>query len=182
MTKDYNGDISYFQDQLTAKGISKSKLDMSDYIGLTKDELQSIVNNYQHFIRPDASDKIEFLKSINTTIPENFTKKSYIATLNIWKCFRNIDTPTTIAIFDFISAYDLDELFNLFKCVEQEYLNTYTGCKSFGRHHFWDDRRHSGDNIFKAFATIAEEIIDSDIFHERHFQEMLMEEFDKIYS
>ena len=50
MAKDYTGDISYFQDQLTAKGISKSQLDMSDYIGLTKLIAQKKLVCYNFFI------------------------------------------------------------------------------------------------------------------------------------
>lgn len=41
---DYEGDMSYYQEQLTEKGITKEMLDMSRYIGLTASELQSIVD------------------------------------------------------------------------------------------------------------------------------------------
>lgn len=41
---DYEGDMSYFQKQLTRKGITKEMLDMSKYVGLTASELQSIVD------------------------------------------------------------------------------------------------------------------------------------------
>lgn len=42
---DYEGDMKYYQDQLTKKGISKEMLDMDNYAGLTARELQSIVDN-----------------------------------------------------------------------------------------------------------------------------------------
>lgn len=44
---DYNGDMSYYQDQLTKKGITKDMMDMDDYAGLTPRELQSIVDSVQ---------------------------------------------------------------------------------------------------------------------------------------
>lgn len=43
--RDYEGDMSYFQDQLAKKGITKEMLDMDNYAGLTERELQSIVDN-----------------------------------------------------------------------------------------------------------------------------------------
>lgn len=44
---DYDGDMSYYQNQLAAKGITKEMLNMDNYIGLTARELQSIVNCVQ---------------------------------------------------------------------------------------------------------------------------------------
>lgn len=41
---DYEGDMSYYQDQLSRKGITKEMLDMNRYIGLTASGLQSIVD------------------------------------------------------------------------------------------------------------------------------------------
>ena len=43
-TQDYTGDMDYFQEQLTEKGITKDMLDMSNYAGLTRTELQHIVD------------------------------------------------------------------------------------------------------------------------------------------
>lgn len=42
---DYSGDMKFFQDQLTAKGITKEMLDMDNFAGLTARELQNIVNS-----------------------------------------------------------------------------------------------------------------------------------------
>lgn len=42
---DYDGDMSYFQNQLAAKGITKEMLDMDNFSGLTATELQSIVDS-----------------------------------------------------------------------------------------------------------------------------------------
>lgn len=42
---DYDGDMSYYQDQLAKKGISKEMLDMDNYVGLTARELQSIIDS-----------------------------------------------------------------------------------------------------------------------------------------
>lgn len=42
---DYNGDMSYYQEQLAKKGITKNMLDMDNFVGLTARELQNIVNN-----------------------------------------------------------------------------------------------------------------------------------------
>ncbi len=42
---DYDGDMSYYQDQLAKKGISKEMLDMDNFVGLTARELQSIVDS-----------------------------------------------------------------------------------------------------------------------------------------
>ena len=42
---DFDGDMSYYQDQLAKKGITKEMLDMDNYAGLTERELQSIVDN-----------------------------------------------------------------------------------------------------------------------------------------
>lgn len=44
-TPDYDGDMSYYQDQLEQKGITKDMLNMDMYVGLTASELQSIVDN-----------------------------------------------------------------------------------------------------------------------------------------
>ena len=41
---DYSGDMSYFQDQLSQSGISKEMLDLDEFAGLTRSELQSIVD------------------------------------------------------------------------------------------------------------------------------------------
>ena len=43
--RDYDGDMSYFQEQLAKKGITKEMLDMDNYAGLTFSELQSIVDS-----------------------------------------------------------------------------------------------------------------------------------------
>ena len=45
--RDYIGDMKYYQDQLTAKGITKEMLDMDNYAGLTARELQGIVDSVQ---------------------------------------------------------------------------------------------------------------------------------------
>lgn len=42
---DFNGDMSYFQNQLLKKGITKEMLDMDKYAGLTPKELQNIVDS-----------------------------------------------------------------------------------------------------------------------------------------
>lgn len=42
---DFDGDMSYYQDQLAAKGITKQMLDMDNYVGLTARELQNIVDS-----------------------------------------------------------------------------------------------------------------------------------------
>lgn len=41
---DYEGDMNYYQSQLAHKGISKEMLNMDNFIGLTADELQNIVD------------------------------------------------------------------------------------------------------------------------------------------
>lgn len=42
---DYEGDMSFYQDQLERKGITKAMLDMDRFIGLTDRELQNIVDS-----------------------------------------------------------------------------------------------------------------------------------------
>ncbi len=42
---DYNGDMSYYQNQLARKGITKEMFDMDNYAGLTASELQGIVDS-----------------------------------------------------------------------------------------------------------------------------------------
>ena len=42
---DKEGDMSYYQNQLAKKGISKEMLDMDNYVGLTARELQSIIDS-----------------------------------------------------------------------------------------------------------------------------------------
>lgn len=41
---DYSGEMSYFQNQLSDAGITKDVLDMDEFAGLTRPELQSIVD------------------------------------------------------------------------------------------------------------------------------------------
>lgn len=48
---DYDGDMSYFQDQLSRAGITVEKFDINNYAGLTKDELQELVNNIIRLIK-----------------------------------------------------------------------------------------------------------------------------------
>lgn len=46
--RDYEGDMSYFQNQLLRKkGITKKMYDMDRFIGLTRSELQGIVDSIQ---------------------------------------------------------------------------------------------------------------------------------------
>lgn len=52
---DYSGDMSYFQNQLTAKGITKEMFDMDNYAGLTFKELQGIVDSLQSKKREEAT-------------------------------------------------------------------------------------------------------------------------------
>lgn len=44
---DYDGDMSYYQNQLERKGITKEMLNMDKYVGLTARELQSIVDSVE---------------------------------------------------------------------------------------------------------------------------------------
>lgn len=41
---DYDGNMSYFQDQLSRAGITVDQIDMTNYAGLTKRELQGLVD------------------------------------------------------------------------------------------------------------------------------------------
>ena len=50
---DYDGDMSFYQDQLEKKGITKEMLDMDRFVGLTHRELQGIVNNARIVRRGD---------------------------------------------------------------------------------------------------------------------------------
>ena len=45
MNYDFDGDMSYYQEKLAEKGITKEMLDMDNFIGLTARELQNIVDN-----------------------------------------------------------------------------------------------------------------------------------------
>lgn len=181
MAYDYTGDMSYFQQQLTAKGISRQQLDMNDFIGLTRDELQSIVDNPKPFMKPSADSKIDFLKSIDTTIPEGFTKDRYVYSIH-WMSFSNqLDSPSEINVFDFICKFDIDEVVAMIRNVEREYHDQDTGSRSWGRFAFWDDRLHS-DRQFNGFSHIAEELVPSDVFHEERFQKMLLEAYEKYYG
>lgn len=49
---DYMGDMSYYQNQLAAKGITKEMLDMDNYVGLTARELQGIVDSARIVKKP----------------------------------------------------------------------------------------------------------------------------------
>ncbi len=42
---DYDGEMSYYQNQLARKGITKEMFDMDNYVGLTASELQGIVDS-----------------------------------------------------------------------------------------------------------------------------------------
>lgn len=44
---DYDGDMKYYQDQLTSKGITKEMLDIDSFSGLTSRELQGIVDGVE---------------------------------------------------------------------------------------------------------------------------------------
>lgn len=49
---DYDGDMSYYQEQLLKKGITKEMLNMDNYTGLTARELQSIVD-HAHIVKKE---------------------------------------------------------------------------------------------------------------------------------
>ena len=51
---DYSGDMSYYQDQLARKGITKEMLNMDNYAGLTARELQSIVDHTELKKKPES--------------------------------------------------------------------------------------------------------------------------------
>lgn len=42
---DYEGDMEFYQKQLTAVGIPQERFDMDNYVGLTARELQGIVDS-----------------------------------------------------------------------------------------------------------------------------------------
>lgn len=42
---DCQGDMKFYQDQLVKKGVTKEMFDMDNYVGLTDNELQDIVDN-----------------------------------------------------------------------------------------------------------------------------------------
>ena len=50
---DYDGCMSYYQNQLAKKGITKDMLDLDNFAGLTASELQSIVDNAR-LVRKEA--------------------------------------------------------------------------------------------------------------------------------
>lgn len=43
--QDYEGNMKFFQDQLAKKGITKEMFDVENYIGLTFNELQELVDS-----------------------------------------------------------------------------------------------------------------------------------------
>ena len=43
--EDYSGDMSFYQNQLAKKGISKEQFDMDNFVGLTSEELQNLVDH-----------------------------------------------------------------------------------------------------------------------------------------
>ena len=45
--QDYDGDMSYYQEQLAKKDITKEMFNMDKYAGLTARELQNIVDSVQ---------------------------------------------------------------------------------------------------------------------------------------
>lgn len=47
MDYDYSGDMSFYQNQLLEKGITKDMFDLDNYAGLTAHELQSLVNSLE---------------------------------------------------------------------------------------------------------------------------------------
>ena len=55
--EDFNDNMQYFQDQITARGISIEELNMNDYAGLTKNELQYIVDHAETFRHAPAPTK-----------------------------------------------------------------------------------------------------------------------------
>jgi len=42
---DCQGDMKFYQDQIVKKGVTKEMFDMDNYVGLTDNELQDIVDN-----------------------------------------------------------------------------------------------------------------------------------------
>lgn len=79
--KDYDGSLDYFQKQLTARGISKSQLNINDYNGLTKDELQYIVDNPEKYMTPAMDvvwDEIKVLKTFQIPDGLNYRETEHI--------------------------------------------------------------------------------------------------------
>ena len=52
---DYDGDMKFYQDQLSKKGITKEMLDMDNYAGLTARQLQSIVDSARIVKKEEAT-------------------------------------------------------------------------------------------------------------------------------
>lgn len=52
--RDYDGDMSYYQNQLLKKGITKDMLDMDNYAGLTARQLQGIVDSV-HIVKREET-------------------------------------------------------------------------------------------------------------------------------
>lgn len=74
--RDYSGSMDYFQNQLKAKGIDKSRLDMSDYAGLTKAELQWIVDHPEQYMAPAIEDVFAELDKLGDFIvPDGLTNR-----------------------------------------------------------------------------------------------------------
>ena len=55
---DYDGDMSYYQNQLAKKGITKEMFDMDNYAGLTASELQGIVDSIRAVPQSTGKHKI----------------------------------------------------------------------------------------------------------------------------
>ena len=190
MNYDYDGNFDELQQKLTDKGITIDQLDIKDYAGLTKKELDYIIDNAEYYIKKSSADRMQMLYNFKAIKrPDNCNDDDFITILKNTEFYDEIDasnwvysTPTGyLWIWEELQKVNIDEYIDIYKHVMKEYDNRTDTVIINGTGKF-DDNRYSGGRKYQIFAGIAELYISKTYMNNEVFRRMLYEEYIKHFS
>lgn len=176
--QDYTGDLGYFQDQLKAKNISINQLNMYNFSGLTKDELQYIVDNAEIFMQASADDIFEDLAEFKAMKQGDLSDGAFNALLSHSAFADDCDIVTSFGSNNYtqfhkiLQKFDLDDI----KAIAQSALreaNEHGGLQSWSNSRYRAAQEDIDYRVFMICASIFISIEDScdqvyDILEEKY--------------
>lgn len=189
MSHDYNGDFDVLQDKLTKKGITVDQLDIKDYIGLTENELNYIIDHAENFIKKSSSDKMQILYNFkNLKRPDNFSDESFLNILLTTEFHTEVDSCKWVYqfpigylwIWEELQKINIDEYIDIFNHVISDYNKRDSSLVITGHSKF--DDRYNSSRKYQIFAGIAELYISKIYMNNQIFRDMLYDEYMKKFS
>ena len=181
--KDYEGDLSKFQQLLSDKGISKNQLDITNYVGCTELELNYIVDHPEEFMKKSIKEKLELLREISLTkIPKNFDKEIYIKNMDFSDITKNfVSYPADkIALYDYLHQIDLYDLVSKFRSIQKQFDDSCS-FKNTGTNYNYFDKLYT-DKEFRMFTYIADAVIPDEYTSDITFKQMLIDYYNEHLS